>query len=368
LTNNQPPNYVIPQELHLRFGGTIKTSWITGLAYDEQNNALWLGDRDNHRVIRIACPLNQGCQRQVDLILGQDNLNNFPGYDFQGANRNQDDPFKDIPGKPRCPNMAPDGFGFLTSLTLDNFGNLYIIDSIHEGWGCSNNRVVEYDRIDLVPHPTKNFFTANERVPQRVYGGSGFTAEEKNIYRDLNNPYTPISVSFTKDNEMLLTADGYGNSYLKRIFWYDNPLPGCSLPCRVEPSHTLPISAAQPRQSSWDNNGNVAILDHTWNRVLLFGLCRNNDTQCPSGCTPQNDNDCSVIPTPTPTNECPSGHLGDLNCDQEINETDLNILFQAWAPSGPVATPRPNYHTADLNNDHKVDEIDLNILLENWKM
>jgi len=331
LQNNQSPEYIIPRTLPLRFGGTITTSWVVGLAYDEKNNALWIGDRDNHRVVRLACPLNEGCQRQVDLVLGQENLNNFPGYNFQGANRNQDDPFK-----LRCANMVADGFGFITSLELDRFGNLYIVDAVHEGWACSNNRVVEYDREDLIPHPQKNFFKQGERIPKRVYGGSGFEATDKNRYRGPDNPFTPISISFTNDNQMLLTADGYGNPYLKRVFWYDNPLPDCETPCRVVPSRILPLPVAQPRESSWDKDGNVVLLDHTWNRVLLFGICRDNDGVCPSGCGQNNDNDCFP--------------QGDLDKNGQVDGADVKVLL---LKHGIVDSK------ADLNFDNIVNGIDI---------
>jgi len=70
----------------------------------------------------------------------------------------------------------------------------------------------------------------------------------------------------------------------------------------------------------------------------------------------------------TPTPSCPSGDLGNLNCDDEgkINNEDLNILLNNWAPAGPVPTPNPGQRRADLNNDNKVQESDLTILLQNW--
>lgn len=70
---------------------------------------------------------------------------------------------------------------------------------------------------------------------------------------------------------------------------------------------------------------------------------------------------------PTPTSDlCPGGSLGDLNCDGLIEGNDINLLLQAWSPTGPIPTPITDLVSADLNNDNRVDENDLSILLFNW--
>ena len=70
---------------------------------------------------------------------------------------------------------------------------------------------------------------------------------------------------------MLLTGDGYGNPQGKRGFFYKTPLPSCTNPagCAVAPSIVFPLTASQPADSSFDPDGNLVILDHTWNRVLF---------------------------------------------------------------------------------------------------
>jgi len=56
--------------------------------------------------------------------------------------------------------------------------------------------------------------------------------------------------------------------------------------------------------------------------------------------------------------QCLRNSLGDFNCDQKIDEADLNTLLKAWGP----------YHSSpDLNGDNKIDQIDLDFLLENWR-
>lgn len=75
-------------------------------------------------------------------------------------------------------------------------------------------------------------------------------------------------------------------------------------------------------------------------------------------------------PIPTPTiDPCPSGNLGNLNCDPlgKIDDTDLAIFLTLWAPDGSIPNSKPGNYTPDLNHDNLVDEKDLTILLKNWK-
>jgi hypothetical protein len=67
---------------------------------------------------------------------------------------------------------------------------------------------------------------------------------------------------------------------------------------------------------------------------------------------------------------CPNGDLGNLDCDEEgkINQTDMNILLNSWAPSGPVPPPISGGHSSDLNTDGRVEETDLMILIKNWHL
>lgn len=289
--NHQSPNYIIPSTVPLRFGGNLTFGmWITGIAYDETNDALWLSDTFNHRLVRMSKPLDS-TNRKIDMVIGQ------PSLDSIKANRGVDN--RDALA---CPNMVPDGFGSMGQIVFDPAGNLYVIDGSREGWQCSNNRLLEFDRETLVPNPSKNFFAnddSDRRYPKRVYGGSGFQGN-KNSYVDCsgNKPNTPIGVSFY-NGKMLVTADAYGvsrdkcggvigNPLGKRVFLYNNPLPDCPTSCRVESSSVIPIAGAQLSNPTWDNDGNLIILDHTWNRVLFFN-------------TPLGVNPDSLTPTPTLT-------------------------------------------------------------------
>ncbi|MFA5828311.1 MAG: hypothetical protein WC841_03050 [Candidatus Shapirobacteria bacterium] len=250
--------------LPLKTGGRIKVrGWIVGIAYDgaNGNDALWISDAMNHRILRINHPLSSPV---VDMVIGQ------PNNDSYLANRGVDnDDDQSNPNWHYCPNMVADGFGTLGGLYFDNFQNLYVVDGSREGWQCSNNRLLEFDRETLIPDPNKVFFAQGERVPKRVYGGSDFT--HKNDYKSSGSiPYTPIGVAFSRDNKMVMVTDGYGNDYQKRSYLFDNPLPACSQPCRVDASRVIPIPGSQLSSPSFDKDGNLVVLDHTWNRVLFF--------------------------------------------------------------------------------------------------
>ena len=241
---------------------------------------------------------------KIDMIIGQPNLDPHPNTSFQWANRGVDDPiygnpeYKDV----RCPHLSADGFGNINAIKFDNFGNLYVIDGQREGWDCSNNRLLEFDKEALIPHPTKDFFSDSDpdresHKPKRVYGGSGFEGTgEKNRYRDGDsNPFTPVSVGFDSQNKIIVTVDGYVNSFGKRVFVYNDPLLNCgnALRCRVEASTVIPIPGAQLSSPSWDKNNNLTVLDHSWNRLLFF--------ENPYGLSIATPIPSSVSPPPTTT-------------------------------------------------------------------
>jgi len=79
--------------------------------------------------------------------------------------------------------------------------------------------------------------------------------------------------------------------------------------------------------------------------------------------------------TPIPTNTpqllaCARGADGDINCDGNINISDMAILLEAWKysvrNSGLVPTPKQSYLSADLNGDGEVDVSDGQWLINHW--
>lgn len=131
-------------------------------------------------------------------------------------------------------------------------------------------------------------------------------------------------------------------------------------------------------------DGTIKCVDKDNDTYCNWGISENKPDTCPAFCQPQKDCDDSdadlgpfdenlnctplnISPTPPPE-ICPSGNLGNLNCDANglVNQEDLGIVLDKWAPAGPVPTPNSGQRKADLNNDNKVQETDLTIPLFNW--
>jgi hypothetical protein len=265
LTQGQAPLKSISMDLPLRFGNRTGQVQVAGLAMDTTNNALFVSDTFGHRVLRINDPL--GSSPSVNLVIGQKDAFSLE------ANRS-----RDITNNFNCPTIQPDGFGNLGQLRLDKNGNLFVVDSSHEGWQCSNNRILEFEKATLVPSASKDFFCGaidsgctDPRKALRVYGPPNLSTRGAGEGGPTDIPNIPFSISFDVQNRMILTGDGYGNPQGKRAFFYRNPVPSCTIAagCAVAPTSIFPLTAAQPADSSFDPDGNLIVLDHTWNRVLF---------------------------------------------------------------------------------------------------
>jgi len=85
-------------------------------------------------------------------------------------------------------------------------------------------------------------------------------------------PTFPFAVAFDAQNRMILTVDAYGNTFDERVYYYANPVPTCNQQggCAVPARAIFGSTNAQPASVSFDSAGNLAVLDHTWNRVLYY--------------------------------------------------------------------------------------------------
>jgi hypothetical protein len=194
--------------------------------------------------------------------------------------------------------VQPDGFGSFGQIRLDRQGNLFVVDASHEGWQCSNNRVLQWDKAPLMPDPNRDFFCGatdagctTPRAPRRVYvaGNPNATGAMMDFSKPVmqrkgwmrwdlisngdDAPNIPFNIAFDANNRMLMVCDGYGNPNDKRVFYYANPLPACSAAggCYVPHTKVFPVMSSQPADVSFDASNNSTIMDHTWNRVLFFG-------------------------------------------------------------------------------------------------
>lgn len=337
----QAPSQTIGPTIKLRFGGTINIDRITGMAYDKTNNVLWVADNTSHRVLRISNPLDSQ-NLMVDMVLGQPNINST--Y----ANRGKDGP----DAFPGCPHVVADGFANLEKIKLDLHGNLYIADGSHEGWQCSNNRMLEYDASDLQPDPSTNFFANGVKVPKRVYGAKDFISKGDN--NPVSNPFpkTPISVSFDGANHMMMVVDGYGNGPNQRVFWYDNPTPDCTSPCSVTHTSIIPFTVSQASDIDFDPVGRLVILDHTWNRTLLFeNQTIPLPTNTPTPTTVNSPTPTNIITSPTLTPKrysiCRNNLCIQVNCGKKqrcVDECSRNkdCITPTSTPRPPTPTPTKN--------------------------
>ena len=79
-------------------------------------------------------------------------------------------------------------------------------------------------------------------------------------------------MTFDAQNRMILSVDAYGNLFNERVYYYANPVPTCNQSggCFVPATAIFPSSNSQAASVSFDATGNLAVLDHTWNRVLFY--------------------------------------------------------------------------------------------------
>ncbi len=267
--------------------GTTGTVGINGLAYSAARDVLLVADGSSHRILSIpkmATVLSGGAP-SVDLVLGQRSAAHH------GPNRDRND----VTEWDNCKNVEPDSFANISGIKLDKLGNLYVTDATHEGWQCSNNRIVEYDAASLVPDTQHPFFCGlNDakyaalpgstegsdpalttcgapRVARRVYGPQTFTAFEP-TGQTPGYPTVPIAVGFDASNHMILTADAYSNAVSERVYYYKDPVPACTWAsgCFVAPTTIFPGLNSQPNAAAFDNLGNFVLVDNTWNRALYY--------------------------------------------------------------------------------------------------
>ncbi len=252
LVSAAAPAFQIASPLPLRGGGTIEFV-ASGIALDQATNSAWISD-DRHRIMRIL-NISQP-NRQVDTVIGQ------PDATSVECNRGGG---RELP--------VATGFCIPTQVTFDRLGNLYVVDGVWEGQG--NQRALQFNRTALPAIPAPQvFWPTGGPTPARVYAKRSFT--DTQCDPDLiNQPCTPRFLSFEPGtNRMVMTVDGCGatcaqfNPLESRAFLYNNPVPaGVVAPT---PSGRIPLVFNQAAASSWDDARRLAIIDHTWNRVLLI--------------------------------------------------------------------------------------------------
>jgi len=252
LVSAAEPAFEIESPLPVRGGGSIDFE-ASGIAVDPATDSAWITDGSHNRIMRVL-NLSQST-RQVDTVIGQ------PDDATSECNRGNG---RNLP--------VANGFCAPVQVTTDILGNLYVVDGVWESNG--NQRALEFDRAALPPIPSPQvFWPSGGPSATRVYAKHSFT----DVACDgdfVHQPCTPTSLSFEPgSNRMIMTVDACGqncptNPLEQRVFIYNTPVPaGVTAPV---PSGNVPLPFNQAGSSAWDSSHRLAVLDHTWNRVMLI--------------------------------------------------------------------------------------------------
>jgi DNA-binding beta-propeller fold protein YncE len=253
---------------------------FTSLFVDAANDIGWVTDGNSNRVMRITSLSTSA--RRIDLVLGQDSLS-------QGiCNRGGGIAVGHEPEK-----VAPNGFCAPTQAVLDAQGNLFVVDGT---WECSdgNCRVVEFAKGNL-PAPSSALKFANI-LPLRVFGPDRLNT--RSCDPSSGRLCSPRWLAFDpRDGAMVATGDAYYNPLDKRLAVWTNPVkPQLSSPV---PTAFFNLNVNQAGAVAFDSSGRLAVLDHTWNRVVLY-----NPT---TACNPATEDCKSENPPCTSNAQCDDG-------------------------------------------------------------
>jgi sugar lactone lactonase YvrE len=241
LKSGANPVVSLRSPLPLLGGGVFswsESTYLGGIDFQPGCDCLWVADEDNNRVFRIHHPLTQPI---VDIVLGQ--LNATGNACNQG--RGQTSPSQNS----LC---HPGGLSF------DSAGNLYLADHNLEFDG--NHRLLEYDASTLPLNPTSTIFG----IPAtRVFGrNNDFTASQclPSFLDPMCGPFEPAFDSF---NRMMIGFNAYVGGPRFRMIYQDilsNP----------QPILALGDLQSMPTSNRFDTLGNLYVLDHNRNRILIY--------------------------------------------------------------------------------------------------
>ncbi|CAG0927137.1 hypothetical protein TFLX_00379 [Thermoflexales bacterium] len=243
LTSGMQPALIISSPLPLAGGGVFtwtRSMYMGGIDFQPGSNYLWLADEENHRAFRIRNPQTQP---MVDVVIGQLN----PAGTLCNQGRGQASPSQDSLCHPGA-------------LAFDAVGNLYLSDHNLEFDG--NHRLLEYDASSLPEAPVSAVFG----IPAtRVFGRGGSFTRSTCMPSNSDPLCGPFEPSFDQNNRMVIGFNQYvGGPRFPLIYQniLTNPLPIMAL----GDLHSMPTS------NRFDVEGNLYILDHNRNRILIYDL------------------------------------------------------------------------------------------------
>jgi len=259
--NNQPP-LANDVPLYWQDNGELVNynSFESGLAFDKINKAIWIADRENHRLLRISNYNDFRGRLYVDAVLGQ------PDKNHTKCNHDQEEPWM-ATGQPTASSLCHP-----YALQFDKFGNLYVIENTYECHG--NNRIVVFLAEDL--RRINTLFPQLEA--KKVFIASDFN-HKGNCWSKENEPDSPVAIAFNSKNQMVIGNDGYyineNERHLKQLWFYQDPLKknaDGSFVQRQKPDAYIKLPMGAPGEIWFDEEDNLVIQDHTWAKVWVINL------------------------------------------------------------------------------------------------
>jgi hypothetical protein len=92
------------------------------------------------------------------------------------------------------------------------------------------------------------------------------------VHRPVDHPFSPVSVAFSKDNEMVIGNDGYYRDpkqrAVRQLYLYRKPL------AKATPDAVIEVPMGAAAEMWFDDTDNLVVMDHTWNRVWVVNYHR----------------------------------------------------------------------------------------------
>jgi len=218
------------------------------VAFDSHLKHLWLYDNGHHRLLRISNPDDWNGKLLVDAVIGQTNKKD------SATNRGM-----------QKPDAA--SFGAVNDMEFDHLGNLFVADNTYELH--ENGRVIAFSAKDLAE--IKVMFPSIQA--RWVYVAQRFDqAVSERTFWPGQNPTSPVCVAINSRNELVIGNDGYfGNArtrMLNQLYLYRSPLT------KPTPDAVIELPLGAPGEISFDEDDNLIVQDHSWNRLWVINLDR----------------------------------------------------------------------------------------------
>jgi hypothetical protein len=223
------------------------------VAVDAARDHLWMFDTYRHRLLRARLPAPGAAPAPlvIDAVLGQ--------ADKTGSALNRGQP---APGARTL--------GRVNDAKFDRLGNLFVVDNTYEGH--PNGRVIAFAAEDLARINT----LFPEIDARHVYCVDNLSSTQwLRVHAPFDHPHSPVCVAFNSRNEMVIGNDGYYRDHtlrhVRQLFLYRRPLEKHTPDAII----TLPLGA--PGEICFDEDDNLIVQDHTWNKVWVLNFDRDAD-------------------------------------------------------------------------------------------